>query len=214
MLAEIDQIAGALDAQPQAAARMAERLVRQGITEIRAARSNLLREVLDRVAERARSMVGSAAGEGVGDAIRSVLDRGAAVAAFHIGARREILRSTISDIAAERPRWDAYQLLLCVDEAQNIRRHEVGALSDIHQGRAGAAMSLCAFGLLGMDEALRRVGISHFADGLQIDLGSLKNEDCALAARRCFAQFQVREAEAWVRAITDSSSRWPQHLAS
>lgn len=211
---EMREASDAMPPKEREAAREAERLIREGVREIRAARPGALRTTLERLAERGRAMLRAASGRDVMEAVRKTLDRGGGVAGFRIGAKRDIPNPKLSEIAEERPRWADHQILLCVDEAQNIVPHTSRALSEIHQGDEIMRISLCVFGLLGAREALRRVGISRLQDGCTMILGPMEDRDCELAARRCFAQFEVRGAEPWVSEIGARSSGWPQHLSS
>ena len=103
--------------------------------------------------------------------------------------------------------------MIFIDEGQNVRPAEMGALSDIHEGRSGAHLSLCVFGLPGTLDALRKTGISRTVAKRSIVLGALDDADCAMAARRCFARFRVRNCGDWECAVVARSLRWPQHLA-
>ena len=151
---------------------------------------------------------------------KAILNRGFSITGFSVGAAQATPNVSIADVASARGGgWNPYQIVIFVDEAQMIpaRNPNTGQPSSvlyrIHQGRAGAALSLCVFGLPGTSEALADAGISRTVAERGIRLGRLGQTDCEKAARRCFRQFQVANAESWVESIVARSGEWPQHLA-
>lgn len=107
--------------------------------------------------------------------------------------------------------------MLLIDEAQQISDQAPGAipgtLSSIHQGFVPAPISFCAFGLPGTWDALGDVGISRGSVGYDLPLAGLNDEASQMAVHRCFAQYQVENADNWECAILKRSANWPQHLA-
>ena len=152
--------------------------------------------------------------------IKNILNRSVSITGLSIGPAREISNPSIADVVSDRGgAWHPYQIVLFVDEGQNIPVQNPEAigpssvLSTIHEGKAGASLSLCVFGLPGTWNVLRAVGISRTVAERDITIGALPDEDCAMAAHRCFSQFQVRNSRKWAQTIVSRSHQWPQHLA-
>lgn len=214
LLAEIEAMAGSLGPAEGAAALEAVGSIKETLGALEESESSRHERLLSRMAQRVPGLIGAAAKGRAREVVREILDRGGAIAGLSIGPRRGANRPTLADIARDRSdHWDTYQIVIFIDEGQNIRPAEMGALSDIHEGRSGARLSLCVFGLPGALEALRKTGISRTVAKRSIALGALEDVDCAMAAKRCFARFRVRNSGDWERAVVARSLRWPQHLA-
>ena len=173
----------------------------------------------DRIEREVRTMV-NAASKRTQAVIKNIFNRGVSVTGISIGPGGEISSPSITDVVSKRGgAWRPYQIVLFVDEGQNIpaRNSEAvdppSVLSTIHEGKTGASISLCVFGLPGTWNVLRAVGISRTVAERDITIGALPDEECAMAADRCFSQFNVRNSRKWAQAIVSRSHQWPQHLA-
>ena len=212
------EIAGLVELAPKdqaGEAREVADFIRHTAKRMAAARRDEINAVMDRTAQNLAALLPRIKSAG-----RAILDRGFSITGFAIGAAQATPQVSIADVASARGGgWDPYQIALFVDEAQMIpaRNPNTGqpssVLSRIHQGRAGAALSLCVFGLPGTSEALADAGISRTVAERSIRLGPLDQSDCEKAARRCLGQFQVANADGWVANIVARSNEWPQHLA-
>lgn len=204
-----------------------QRAARDAFTFLKESAANLERTVIsrrdalfDRLAEKIPELLNA---YGVGRAqavVRNILSRGVSITGFATGPSREAPNPSITDVVEDRRgAWDAYQIVVFVDEGQNIPpsgppgEDMPSVLSHIHEGKAGAPLSLCVFGLWGTWVALKAVGISRTVAERDIALGALSEQDCAKAVRRCFGNFHVTNGEGWERAIVSRSQQWPQHLA-
>ena len=204
-----------------------QRAARDAFTFLKESAANLERTVIsrrdalfDRLAEKIPELLNA---YGVGRAqavVRNILSRGVSITGFATGPSRAAPDPSITDVVEDRRgAWDAYQIVVFVDEGQNIPpsgppgEDRPSVLSHIHEGKAGAPLSLCVFGLWGTWVALKAVGISRTVAERDIALGALSEQDCAKAVRRCFGNFHVTNGEGWERAIVSRSQQWPQHLA-
>ena len=152
--------------------------------------------------------------EGIGNAkgfAKEILDRGGAAFWFSLGPKLDKPPRTIQ--AAYRAcaeDWNRWQVVLLFDEAQDISKDAPGAspgtLKSIHQGISKAPISFCAFGLPGTFTALRRVGVSRRSGGYTLRLSALEAREAEMAVNRCFAQYGVKNGEAWKRAVLDGHS--------
>lgn len=195
--------------------REAAEVIRRAAKRMAAVPGDEINAVMDRTAQNLTALLPRIKSAG-----RAILDRGFSITGFSVGAAQATPNVSIADVASARGGgWNPYQIAIFVDEAQMIpvQNPNTGQPSSvlyrIHQGRAGAALSLCVFGLPGTSEALADAGISRTVAERSMRLGPLDPTDCEKAARRCFQQFQVANAEGWVESIVARSGEWPQHLA-
>ena len=219
LIAEVRERAERAPSAQRAAARQAADLLGEATEQIEAEPRETRGDAFDRIADRARDLLASAAGARAQAAVRSILKRGFSITGFSVGAAQGTSHSSIADEASARAgQWSAYQIVLFIDEGQNIpaRNPDGGrasCLSMIHEGAAGAPLSLCVFGLPGTADALRSVGISRTVAERWIPLGPLDQTACRQAVNRCFAHFRVVSGDGWKEAIVACSNGWPQHLA-
>ena len=220
LLADIKALLDTLDSEERPAARRTFDLVGQSGEALSRALAKDERDAeFDRIEREVRTMV-DAASKRTRAVIKRILARGVSITGASIGPAREISNPSIADVVSDRAgAWHPYQIVLFVDEGQNIpaRNSDAagpsGVLSAIHEGKARASLSLCVFGLPGTWNVLRAVGISRTVAERDIMIGALSDEECAMAARRCFRQFNVRNSRKWTQAIVSRSHQWPQHLA-
>ncbi len=220
LLADIRALIEAVDCKDKQLAKRAFDLVsKAGETLSRADSTKDLDAVLDRIDHQVRTMV-NATSKRARAVINDIFKRSVSITGVSVGPTREISNPSIADVVAERGgAWGPYQIALFVDEGQNIPVESpettgpASVLPVIHEGKAGASLSLAVFGLPGTSNVLRKVGISRVVAERKITIGTLPDDDCAKAVRRCFAQFKVRNCQLWERAIVARSHQWPQHLA-
>lgn len=220
LLTEIKKLLDTVDSGEQPAARRAFDLISTSGEALSNALSKDDRDAeFDRIEREVRAMV-DAASKRARAAIKRILDRSVSLTGISIGPAREISAPSIADVVSDRGgAWHPYQIVLFVDEGQNIPARSLdtigpsSVLSTIHEGKAGASLSLCVFGLPGTWNVLRAVGISRTVAERDITIGALTDTECAIAVHRCFAQFNVRNSQKWAQAIVSRSHRWPQHLA-
>ena len=220
LLTEIKELLDIVDSGEQPAARRAYDLIGTSGEALSKALSKDDRDAeFDRLEREIRTMV-DAASKRTRAAIKRIFDRGASLTGISIGPAREIANPSIADVVSGRGgAWHPYQIVLFVDEGQNIPARDLDAtgpssvLSAIHEGKAGASLSLCVFGLPGTWNVLRAVGISRTVAERDITIGALPDEECAMAVHRCFTQFDVKNSRKWAQAIVSRSHQWPQHLA-
>lgn len=220
LLVEIEDLSRDTDATEESAAQDALSFVKEAGGELAKTSPSQHAAIFDRIAGRASALLQTAGAGRAATIVKKILNRGVSFTGFAIGPSRDAPNPTIADVVEDRQgAWDAYQIVLFVDEGQNIpptsptdvSRQSV--LSLIHEGRAHAQLSLCVFGLAGTWKALSDVGISRTVAERDIQLGELSESGCAMAARRCFRQFRVANGEDWERAIVSRAQGWPQHLA-
>lgn len=220
LLADIRSLVEGVDSKDRQLAKRAFDLVsKAGETLSRVDSTDDLNTVFDRIDQQIRTMV-NAASKRARAVINDIFNRGVSITGVSVGPTREISNPSIADVVAERGgAWGPYQIALFVDEGQNIPVESpettgpASVLTMIHEGKAGASLSLAVFGLPGTSSVLRKVGISRVVAERKITIGTLPDDDCAKAVRRCFAQFKVRNCQKWEQAIVARSHQWPQHLA-
>ena len=220
LLAEIKALLDTVDSGEQPAARRAFDLISTSGEALSKALSKNDRDAeFDRIEREVRTMV-DAASKRTRSAIKRLLDRSVSLTGISIGPAREIPNPSIADVVSNRGgAWRRYQIVLFIDEGQNIPARNLDAtgpssvLSAIHEGKAGASLSLCVFGLPGTWNVLRALGISRTVAERDITIGALPDAECAMAVHRCFTHFNVRNSRKWAQAIVSRSHQWPQHLA-
>lgn len=216
-LAQIDKLASEAQGDEEAGAALeAARLVRGMAEELPSSPRGNRNALFGRLSKNISKLLASTSGHQAQVRIKEILDRGVSITAFAIGPALEKANPTIMEVSEDRAYdWNLYQIALFVDEGQNISSEgeRPYTLASIHQGNAGAPLSVCVFGLPGTLAALSAVGISRTVAERRIRLGPLTQGDCRKAIARCFAQFQVTSADEWKEAIAARSHNWPQHLA-
>ena len=225
LLTNLRQLAEKTGGRERKIVRRAFQLLQESARAVERSPLEKLDEVFDEIALRIDSLLASARDKRSLAALKDFLRRGFSFTAFSVGATvgaaRDRTNPSIADIAADRAgAWARYRIVLFVDEGQNIPTSAAGnagekatVLSMIHEARAGAALSLCVYGLPGTTLALRDAGISRTVAERSIRLGPLSDEDCRKAVSRCFSQFGVKNGSDWIDAIVTRSNGWPQHLA-
>lgn len=169
---------------------------------------------------RFQAAIGQKAGiKNVREAARKLAVRGGGAFGMSIGpSPHEPIGSLADAVARRAEQWHEWQIVLLIDEAQQIsdkRPGDIsGTLSSIHQGGIPAPISFCAFGLPGTWAALEGVNVSRSLGGADLRVAALDESATRNAVNRCFRAFEVRNAQAWQRAIVERSANWPQHLAT
>lgn len=216
-LVHIDRLATEAQGEEEVgAAREAARLVRGMAEELPSNLRGNRNALFGRLSKNISKLLASTSGRQAQVRVKEILDRGVSITGFAIGPALEKPNPTIMELSEDRAYdWNAYQIVLFVDEGQNISGagERLYTLASIHQGNAGAPLAICVFGLPGTFAALSAVGISRTVAERRVRLGPLTQGDCRKAVARCFAQFQVTSADAWEEAIVARSQNWPQHLA-
>ena len=220
LLAEIEEMARGADVAEEPVVKEAVGIVKKSVGIVRRAKADQRDAAFARIAGQITGLLDRAGTGRAFTTAKRIFDRGFTITGFAIGPSRDVPNVTIADVVEDRHgAWDAYQTVLFIDEGQNTPdpgKASAGgsrSLSVIHEGRSGAPLSLCVFGLPGIWTALKRVGISRTVAERDIRLGELSDADCAKATSRCFRQFRVVNNEGWERAIVSRARRWPQHLA-
>ncbi len=150
--------------------------------------------------------------------VAAVLGRGIRIGGFQVGAKNERVPRDIEDAIAMRgPKWDGWNIVLLIDEAQQIHNlgpEKTSTLSSIHQGMLEPPILFAAFGLVGTQTALTKVGVPRPSADKKFALGKVADDDVTKACERAMRRFKPTHSAQLTQAITKRSCGWPQHVAS
>ncbi len=152
---------------------------------------------------------------------RELSERGGSVGGVSIGGRPQ--QSSEADLLAEpvfmnaAPLLRKFRLAVFVDEAQNmpVRETTRGVIDCLHNPPEDIPLVAAFFGLSGTQEALRRCGLSRFADQRVTNLEALSMEDAGGSLRRMLDTYYAgadAEKTHWSGELARLSQGWPQHV--
>ncbi|MYB35324.1 MAG: ATP-binding protein [Gammaproteobacteria bacterium] len=113
-----------------------------------------------------------------------------------------------------------YHIVIFVDEAQNVKRHETteDVLDCLHRQTQGIPLVTAFFGLGDAEDVLSKCGLSRLSRGRVKTLGVLSHEDTVSVIKSVFLTYDFKghpkNHEKWVDALADLSQGWPQHINS
>jgi len=148
-----------------------------------------------------------------------LVKRGFRFGGFQIGPDNEAPPQTIAAAIRQRAhKWDGWNIVLLIDEAQQIHappgKAKTSTLSSMHQGKLGAPIMFAAFGLVGTEAALDKVGVSRTSLQSHFSLKPMPDDDTRKVCQRAAHQLKPKEPQRLATAIVERSCGWPQHIAS